>query len=731
MLRKLLGTGLLLATLAGCTKLEGATCTSDADCASVGGLCDTAQGICYAAGTDVCTPACAEYEGCTKDGCKPGFTRVVFLTPANNALVRGGTIEVSARLEVEPTFADVVQYPDRLIFAATRDDGGDVGSFGTVTRNGNVYTAQWTAPSGQAQLTLTAAHPVAAANVPGGTLTVRVDTVPPTFDILFPSAPARLPGSTGQADEKDPDPLYGTAFRRDEPVTVMVSANEPVINVTLKVMGVAAGGGEGAAMAPVAVQPGGTCDGSPPFCGTATVNLSLPEMREFRGTMQFLAEGTDAAGNPGSVKEGLKVTRWKWAFDGLGPIKVSPAVGEKGVVYFGTAATTGKVFAIEPSGKKKWEVDVEAVEGSPAVGAFNNDTELVYVASNFTGLAGIGSGARLRAINGADGAVVSNSTCTLSVTAGTPPVVNSAAAIATTSVSGTPVETALVVVSGSHRSAVGMRPTSVGSTTIGCVNSDSSQGMPESSLGGGLVARGNGQFAYPTVTRRIVRYTFGNPSEVWTATPGGGSGQQVFGMALLGDNLLGSGGNSFDQGGVFQVPFDSTGNVAPGSLSGTEGGRVYQFAAGADNQAYFGREFSSPSTQLVRYTLSPPGVAKTVDETGVITAAPVLGGDGRLYTLSKTGEVAVWSASDLASQWKTSLSATNVEASPTLDCARNPDGTPAGQNLPGVLYVAVGNKLHALVVDSPSLFKDSNSWPKYQHDARNTGNPATPVTNCP
>jgi hypothetical protein len=228
-----------------------------------------------------------------------------------------------------------------------------------------------------------------------------------------------------------------------------------------------------------------------------------------------------------------------------------------------------------------------------------------------------------------------------------------------------------------------------------------------------------------------MKYTFGNQTDLWTATPGGSSGQQVFGLALLGDNLLGSGGNSFDQGGVFQVPFDSTGNVTPNPLSGTEGGRVYQFAAGADNQAYFGRESASPSTQLARYTLSPLGEIKTVDDTGVIAAAPVLGGDGRLYTLSKTGEVAVWRASDLASQWRTSLSATNVEASPTLDCARNPDGTPAGQNLPGVLYVAVGNKLHALVVDSSSMPKDSNSWPKYQHDARNTGNPATPVTNCP
>jgi hypothetical protein len=102
-----------------------------------------------------------------------------------------------------------------------------------------------------------------------------------------------------------------------------------------------------------------------------------------------------------------------------------------------------------------------------------------------------------------------------------------------------------------------------------------------------------------------------------------------------------------------------------------------------------------------------------------------------VYTLNKTGELAVWSGSDLASQWRLSISATNIEASPTLDCARGEDFAPLGPDLPGVLYVAVGNKLHAFVVDSPRMLKDANSWPKYQHDARNTGNPATPITSCP
>jgi hypothetical protein len=48
----------------------------------------------------------------------------------------------------------------------------------------------------------------------------------------------------------------------------------------------------------------------------------------------------------------------------------------------------------------------------------------------------------------------------------------------------------------------------------------------------------------------------------------------------------------------------------------------------------------------------------------------------------------------------------------------------------GVLYVPAGGKLYAFVVDSAGLDPDA-PWPKYQHDARNTGNPATPITQCP
>ena len=78
MLRKLLGTGLLLETLAGCTKLEGRECSTDGECGE-GGLCDTAQGLCYAKDVEEpdggsCSPACPEYEACVRGSCRPRFT---------------------------------------------------------------------------------------------------------------------------------------------------------------------------------------------------------------------------------------------------------------------------------------------------------------------------------------------------------------------------------------------------------------------------------------------------------------------------------------------------------------------------------------------------------------------------------------------------------------------------------------------------------------------------------
>jgi hypothetical protein len=66
-----------------------------------------------------------------------------------------------------------------------------------------------------------------------------------------------------------------------------------------------------------------------------------------------------------------------------------------------------------------------------------------------------------------------------------------------------------------------------------------------------------------------------------------------------------------------------------------------------------------------------------------------------------------------------SLALGNVVASPTLDCNRiRGKSTPSS----GTLYIATSNGyLVALIVDSHGL-DPTAAWPKYQHDASNTGN---------
>ena len=94
-------------------------------------------------------------------------------------------------------------------------------------------------------------------------------------------------------------------------------------------------------------------------------------MKDGRGTMDFRVEGVDAAGNRGTANAGLKVTRWKWAFEaGAGRILGTPAIGQRGTVYFGTSTgtNTGMTFAVKTDGGKRWTSPTGDVGGSVSVG---------------------------------------------------------------------------------------------------------------------------------------------------------------------------------------------------------------------------------------------------------------------------------------------------------------------------------------------------------------------------
>jgi hypothetical protein len=717
--------------VAGCTVPSDVakTCTSNEQCGQ-GGLCDTSVGLCYAAGTEPeldggsCTPACAAYEACTASGCRSRFTALNILSPANNAVLGGGTVQVSAQFVENPTYASTTQFPDTLVFGATRSGAGDAGSFGAVTRSGDTYTVPWTLPGGQAQITLTASHPTPAAGL-SAAVNVQVDTVPPTFTIAFSNPPARSSGSGTQADERDPTPGYDVAFRREESVTVSISADEPVNNVTLTVVGIGPGGTAGQAQAPVPVQPGGTCNGSPAFCGNVTVDLSTLDMRDVRGSADFQVAGVDAVGNRGTKSAGLKVTRWKWAFDAAGPISGSPAVGTRGVIYFGTNITngTGKMFAVKPDGTSQWAAPIAIgdISGSPAVGAFNANEEYVYVAARN------GSGPFLYALRGSDGS--EKFKCAVSNVTDVP----GSLAVGTTPITVGTAETGAGVFVGSQVHLVGTRPDAPlsGDKCIDIVGAGPGA-LPVSVPGGSFVMKDQNIF-FGTTASKLASY------DMSTGTSASRTGWPVStnsftrGIALLSDQVYGAASNSDDPslGSLFSVPVaggTSISFVYPQANTS----RVFNLAIGSGNTAYFGAE-TATTADLLSLALGTTGATPTkVSDVGVLRGAPVVGKNDRLYTLNSGGKVSVWIASSLAPVWNADLALdlSTKDTSATLDCRRDASGNGVAGSSLGNLYFASGSKLYAFIVDSPGM--DPNApWPKFQHDARNTGNPATPITNCP
>jgi hypothetical protein len=206
------------------------------------------------------------------------------------------------------------------------------------------------------------------------------------------------------------------------------------------------------------------------------------------------------------------------------------------------------------------------------------------------------------------------------------------------------------------------------------------------------------------------------------------------GLALLGANLHGSAasGENRESGGLFTLPqAESPGSATFVYPSATPNSRVFNLAIGGGNQAFFGAETNAAST-LVRMDLAAPATraSSTNTSVGTLQAAPVLGRNGLLYTVNTGGQVQAWAADTLSSRWEVSLPGNPQFASPTLDCLRDATtGAQVAGASVGVLYVPIGANLHAIIVDSPGL-DTAAPWPKYQHDARNSGNPATPITSC-
>ncbi|HUJ29145.1 MAG TPA: hypothetical protein VLW85_24155, partial [Myxococcales bacterium] len=161
--------------------------------------------------------------------------------------------------------------------------------------------------------------------------------------------------------------------------------------------------------------------------------------------------------------------------------------------------------------------------------------------------------------------------------------------------------------------------------------------------------------------------------------------------------------------------FDNTLNqrYSKSLSAGVNGAPILLPAAAPTPGLLFNENSKSPTNSV--FVL---GTAASPAETGVFaasklpstTTAPLLGSDNRVYTDGGGVLYALNQTSSLpfTQQWNFSIgAAATFNGPPTMDCQ-------------GVLYAASGGTVWAFITDAKGLA--NSPWPKYQRDARNSGN---------
>lgn len=646
-----------------------------------------------------CATACGVLEQCEQPTglCRPVFSGVTIETPDEASVTAANDMAVTAALvaSLQPT-----AYPSELQLSGSAPDGGAV-SMSMSRTDGGHYRATLSAAA-EGSWVIRAALPDAGLQSDDRHFVVDRSAVTASLTVGLPAY-----GTNGGGFwPNDPD-IMGQAVRRDAVLDIDVRI--PATTVSDAGLSLEVGNRIFTTSVPLA-----TCDAGQ--CSRFTVDVAQVEVLGVRASVPVNVRGRTASGQTIAGSVSLPVTRWRWARLISGSLKGSPALTSGGAVVVSNAMGSGGLSAIAADGGVLWGMSLSgAVASSPAIGRSSADDIVFAQSADATGTLHsrfASSGAAAGAVPSCVGA---SGVVGVAVSTGSPAVSDDQSS----AVSGYVVQTGSNIVGSFHR-PVGLAPFQSG----GCRQTAASS--EPVSAPAGLVLSGATLF-YPADNGVLQRSSIsgGVPA---TATALGPSLGTSAGLALLQSGALVATGGSTGLH-VLTVSNQAVSSQAGASTAPVVGiGDVVFSATGAQNGNATLRRYTVSAGTLVpagSFTWSASTVTATPP-----AAAPVVGQGGLVYLVSNNARLLAARQSDATKVWDDGLAAFlalgTVTASPALDCNRLRPGTL------GSLYVATqSGYLVSLIVDSTGL-EPSAVWPKYQHDAFNSGRSGAPLNpGCP
>ena len=647
---------------------------------------------------------CQPYEECapTLDGgvCTSSRLEIAWVSPAGGTAFR--TSPVPATLQV------------------TKVDGGAVtltsvpvtGAQGSFVGDGGSYSGQLLMVGADGTKTFIAGWQ--GAGLPSATLSLEKDTTAPTFNVAVVNAPTYGADDGGFLLLDPVDSRTGAIplVKKDETVTVEVTSADSDVLASSVALTLRAGDAVWDAGLPA------NC-GSATFCRAYTVALGPQTMNEFAEVVTGNVTGSDETQNVSSLLDAgvMRVTRWKWARRvvpaSTGAIRAAPAIGADGTIHVGVAnggALGEGVFGIAPTGTSFIESSAGPVEAGLAIGRYNTGAEAVFFMTTNGGIQTLDAG----------------TSCGVASTGnvGSLAILNDGAAVSEVAA---PLMGVGVVGTATLRQLRGL---AAGSCPA---NSIEATGATSMAYPGNVAVNGSDVwYAADDGTVRHFSLSLGTFTPAPTVT-GLGAGT-LYGISLFdsGGLKLAGGGGGAGVGRLFVKAANNTGPVsgydASSHVSGVSvgsGNSLFAITQAAGEGTL--RRFDATGVAVAAATLPP---ATFPFPSGSIPGAttPVLGNGGWVYATANDGTMVAADQTSLSVKWTKAVAPSiggQVFASPTLDCNRTKPGSGTG-----IHYFATSTGwVVAYITESPGLDVTA-PWPKYQHDARNTGRVGTSVA-CP